>query len=346
MSTDYLELTAKQEQVLVAGFPERPSDAAPRAIIAHGATGAGKRLAALAGFINWATTTRRHNHFIIIIPSSYGILELIDRIKSIVGMFGDFEAPTREKTQQWVKIGSNYFHMYPYQVYYGDHSRYIGTITFKNFIPESVLFLAADRYDQSFVEHVVSQIPEAPAMLWASVDAGDTGSYWYEDYIIKGELGNVLAIHFDLDDVGDNPGVNDRWRMYMLERAQQEGETTGFKSYVSGRWISGPESILSGLDEGSLAEQAIESQLSHREAIARAKELVEDLTPELVKNLEELTFRATIERKLPYPYINYEEGEGLISKLRSMLSSTRREVRSAASAVIEEAHRSGADVSV
>ena len=343
MSSDHLEFTTKQQQLLRAGFPNRPSDVAPRSIIAHGATGAGKRLAVLAGLISWATTTRRRNDFLIVVPSPDGIHSLKGNIVAIAKTFGGFGGLSIEDSEQWVRVESNYFHFYPYALYFDDHTSYLGTIGFWNIIPRGVAFLAADGYSQAFVEHVISQIAEGPAMIWAAVDAGDSDNFWYTDYILKANGREVLAVHFDLQDVSENPGVSDRWREYMLTRARSDEETREFKSYVTGHWIPDSDSILDGLGEGERAQQDIDAQLLHRQRVGRARDVLIDATPQLIGRLEQLHFDAIMTRQLPYPYIGYVEGEELVAKLKETLSSPRREIREAASDLIESAAASAAD---
>ena len=251
---------------------------------------------------------------------------------------GGFGGLAVEESDQWVRVESNYFHFYPYAFYYDDETRYLGAVNFWNITPRGVAFLVADLYSEVFVDHIISQIAEGPAMIWASVDAGDAENFWYTEYILKADGHNVLAIHFDLQDVSENPGVSDHWREYMLTRARSDDETNEFKSYVTGRWIASADSVLEGLGEDERALQDIDAQIAHRKRVERAEKRLIDPADELVVRMERLSFDAMIARVLPYPYTGHAHGEALVGKLKELLANRDREVRESAVVLIEEAN--------
>lgn len=345
-TNEYLELTAKQDEVLLAPFPERRSQLIPRAIIAHGATGAGKRLAVLASLINWATAVRRDNDFIVVVPTTFAIRDTIEKMKEITKALGLTGGVQTEELHQWVKIGSNRFHLYPYIFDYGGHTRYLGDVAFRNIIIGGVAFLAATRYSSLFIENVMQQMPDGQPCIWASVDAGDSDNYWYEQYIGKDKISGVVLIHFVLKDVNDNPGVSDRWKEYMLKRAKEDDATSEFISAVTGHWSAGKGSILSGLRDDGLAQQDIEEQLVYRERLRVARSSLASAGPSLIEALEELSFDAVFERKPPYPVLGYNEGPALLESLQESLRVESREMQEAVLLLVEKASEmsSGAEV--
>ncbi len=330
MASEYLAFTARQEQVLKAPFPSEAVTTPPQVISAHGATGAGKSLATLAGFVNWATVTRRHNHFIVIVPHTFGIRTLMDRFKSITDSSGELGGLNVHTTNQWIQVESNYFHFYPYHISVGYDDQSLGAITFKNFIPEAVYFWAADLYEERFVDHVMSQVPDGAGRMWASMDAHDPDNYWYTKYIGKQANAGIVAVEFDIDDVADNPGVSDRWRGHMLEQAGREDASIEVRRRVTGKWLPGPQSILSGLGGESAAEQEIKQHMHRREQVARAQSILANATLGDVEKMQDLSMDATIARSLPYPYVEYETGDKLVEKVTELLSDPRRDVRNAA----------------
>lgn len=301
MASDYLDFTEKQEQVLKAPFPPGPVRTPPQVIIAHGATGAGKSLAILAGFIYWATLTRRYNHFVVIVPHTFGIRPLMDRFRSITESFGELGGLSLHPTNQWIQVESNYFHFYPYQVSVGYDDQSLGTIAFKNFIPEAVYFWAADLYEERFVDHVMSQVPDGAGRLWASMDAHDPDSYWYTKYIGEQANAEIVAVEFDIEDVADNPGVSDQWRGYMLEQAGREDASIEFRRKVTGKWLPDPQSVLSGFGGESAAEQEIKQQLRRREQVSLAQSVLANATLGDVEKMQDLSMDATIARTPPIP---------------------------------------------
>jgi len=113
MRDSYFELTPKQQEVFLAGFKMDPNGDAYKFVIAHGATGAGKSVATLLGFLKWSHTLYRNAHFIIIGMSEHHVNRLADQIIRFVETNEFAVDAVVERNGHSVTVDTNVYYLFP-----------------------------------------------------------------------------------------------------------------------------------------------------------------------------------------------------------------------------------------
>ena len=336
MEDGYIELTAKQRQVYLAGFRVDPNGNPYRFIIAHGATGAGKSLSSLLGFMKWAALLHRNTHFAIFVPSELTLYQVTDWMRHMISS-GDFDlGALSDCSIRTVMLDTNTFHIYPLKVEYADDSAHITHFPLLGFIPSGLYFLQPTNVSQEIFERLVSHLPENRSKVWVSLDAGDPASFWKTDYIDKEEMAGTLAIEFDLDDVQDNPGVDSAWKSEMRRWLEDPNTNITMRRKLSGIWL--PEE---GQQAGWLASRryrkAVESRKALDERLAAATAVLANPSSSFLGYLNHRTIQAAIHWEAPYRALGYSTGDELIQRLQALLRGSNRALREEALRMIEGA---------
>ena len=339
MQDDHIRLTEKQKRVYLAGFERQPNGSPYKTIIAHGAQGAGKSFSMLAGFIKWANIMHRYTNFAILAPTETLLSMIDDQIREIVERAELNLGLIKKSKGQWLKIDSNRFHFYPYEIEYDDEHRCsVAPHTFWGIMPAGAYLWQPAELDRSQVESIRTLLRGSEPKLWACIDAGDPENYWKTDYIDKEDMADTLAIQFDVNDVSDNPATDLYWHKSLIEDLDKPATTIEFKRAISGIWLPN-DYKETNLLENMMLRSVIDDQQALDAQIQAADALLDDPPHAYWKALRHLAAQVVWHRGPLYPHVTraLSNDDKLRAQLKEIIRGRNRERRDAAFEMIDKA---------